>query len=114
MRPPVNTVASLFCYFAALLDLLPPVIRQVIHGHSAPVVHNLAAIDRLVSFETEMECRVATGRWWAPYLAHHLGNPGHVDVDHHVPLKNAHLSGGGAGTLPRKRPMPTTWRTPIT
>ena len=47
-----------------------------------------------VTFETEKECRVATGRWWAPYLAHHLGNPGHIDVDHHVPLKNAHLSGG--------------------
>ena len=47
-----------------------------------------------VTFETEKECRVATGRWWAPYLAHHLGNPGHIDVDRHVPLKNAHLSGG--------------------
>ena len=33
--------------------------------------------------------RVSTGQWWAP----HLGNPSHSDVDHHVPLKNAHLSG---------------------
>ena len=46
-----------------------------------------------VTFETEKERRVSTGRWWAPYLAHHLGNPGLIDVDHHVPLKNAHLSG---------------------
>ena len=47
-----------------------------------------------VTFETEKECRVATDRWWAPHLGHHLENPRHIDVDHHVPLKNAHLSGG--------------------
>ena len=46
-----------------------------------------------VTFETDRECRVATGQWWAPHLGHHLGNPSHIDVDHHVPLKNAHLSG---------------------
>ena len=34
------------------------------------------------------------GRWWAPHLGHHLGNPRHIDVDHHVSLKYAHLSGG--------------------
>ena len=47
-----------------------------------------------LTFETDRKCRVETGRWWAPHLEHHLGNPSHVDVDHHVPLKNAHLSGG--------------------
>ena len=47
-----------------------------------------------VTFETDRKCRVATGRWWAPHLRHHLGNPSQVDVDHHVPLKNTHLSGG--------------------
>ena len=49
-----------------------------------------------VTFETDRECRVEAGQWWAPHLGHHLGNPGHIDVDHHVPLKNAHLSGGWA------------------
>ena len=49
-----------------------------------------------VTFETDRECRVETGQWWAPHLGHHLGNPGHIDVDHHVPLKNAHLSGAWA------------------
>ena len=49
-----------------------------------------------VTFETDEKCRVETGRWWAPHLGHHLGNPSHIDVDHHVPLKNAHLSGGWA------------------
>ena len=51
-----------------------------------------------VTYETDRECRVATGQWWAPHLEHHLGNPSHIDVDHHVPLKNAHLSGGWAWT----------------
>ncbi len=55
-----------------------------------------------VTFETDRKCRVSTGRWWAPYLAHHLGNPGHIDVDHHVPLKNAHLSGGWRWDAARK------------
>ena len=36
------------------------------------------------------------GQWWAPHLGHHLGNPSQIDVDHHVPLKNAHLSGAWA------------------
>ena len=49
-----------------------------------------------VTFEDDRQCRVEAGRWWAPYLGHHLGNPRHIDVDHHVPLKNAHLSGGWA------------------
>ena len=56
-----------------------------------------------VTFETDRQCRVETGRWWAPYLAHHLGNPSHIDVDHHVPLKNAHLSGGWAWDAAKKR-----------
>ena len=47
-----------------------------------------------VTYEDDRECRVETGQWWAPHLGHHLGNPSHIDVDHHVPLKNAHLSGG--------------------
>ena len=48
------------------------------------------------------ECRVATGRWWAPHLGHHLENPRHLDADHHVPLRNAHLSGGWAWDEERK------------
>ena len=37
-----------------------------------------------------------TGQWWAPHLGHFLENPSHIDVDHHVPLKNSHDSGGWA------------------
>ena len=55
-----------------------------------------------VTFETDRECRVETGQWWAPHLGYHLGNPGHLDVDHHVPLKNAHLSGGWSWDAAKK------------
>ena len=55
-----------------------------------------------VTYEDDRECRVEWGRWWAPYLSHHLENPQHIDVDHHVPLKNAHLSGGWAWDEERK------------
>ena len=47
-----------------------------------------------VIYESDRQCRVATGRWWAPHLGHHIENPRHIDVDHHVPLKNTHNSGG--------------------
>ena len=47
-----------------------------------------------VTFEDDRRCRAEMGRWWAPHLGHHLENPRQIDVDHHVPLKNAHLSGG--------------------
>ena len=55
-----------------------------------------------VEYETDRQCRVESGRWWAPHLSHHLGNPRHIDVDHHVPLLNAHLSGGWAWDAERK------------
>ena len=55
-----------------------------------------------VTYEDDRQCRVANGRWWAPHLGHHLENPSHLDVDHHVPLKNAHLSGGWAWDEERK------------
>ena len=56
-----------------------------------------------VTYEDDRQCRVETGRWWAPHLGHHLENPGHIDVDHHVPLKNAHLSGGWQWDADRKQ-----------
>ena len=55
-----------------------------------------------VTFETDRKCRVETGQWWAPHLGHHLENPRHIDVDHHVPLKNAHISGGWQWSPERK------------
>ena len=47
-----------------------------------------------VTFETDRKCRVGTGRWYGAFTGVYLEDPGDLDIDHLVPLKNAHLSGG--------------------
>ena len=47
-----------------------------------------------VSYRTDSRrCRVATGEWLAPYTGTMVTNPGKLDMDHMVPLANAHASG---------------------
>lgn len=47
-----------------------------------------------VIFESADQCRVASGEWLDPYTDEVVTDPGALDVDHMVPLQNAHLSGG--------------------
>lgn len=47
-----------------------------------------------VSYQTDRRCRVASGQWLALYSNVVVTEPGKLDVDHLVPLGNAHLSGG--------------------
>ena len=47
-----------------------------------------------VAFETSKRCGVASGEWRAPYTGIHEDYPSALDVDHLVPLKNTHDSGG--------------------
>ena len=49
-----------------------------------------------VTFETDRQCRVESGRWYGAFTGAYFEDPGNVDVDHMVPLKNAHNSGGWA------------------
>ena len=60
--------------------------------HEVLIIESLAE----VTFKTDKECQVATGRWFGVFDGHHLENAGHVDVDHMVPLRNAHVSGAWA------------------
>ena len=47
-----------------------------------------------VTFETDRECRVATGQWYGAFTGVFVDDPEDLDIDHLVPLKNAHRSGG--------------------
>ncbi|MFH2055959.1 MAG: YHYH domain-containing protein [bacterium] len=47
-----------------------------------------------VTFVTEKKCRVKSGKWKCPYTGKSFTNPKKLDVDHMVPLGNAHNSGG--------------------
>ena len=49
-----------------------------------------------VTFETDRKCRVETGQWFGAFTAVYVDDPGDLDIDHIVPLKNAHLSGAWA------------------
>ena len=49
-----------------------------------------------VIFETDRECRVEGGQWFGAFTGAYVEDPGDLDIDHMVPLKNAHLSGAWA------------------
>ena len=55
-----------------------------------------------VTFESERKCRVATGRWYGAFTGTYAEAPGDSDIDHLVPLKNAHDSGAWAW-IPSKK-----------
>ena len=54
----------------------------------------IAEADGPLTYETEEQCRVETGRWVDPYTLEVFEDPSDMDVDHLVPLANAHRSGG--------------------
>lgn len=56
-----------------------------------------------VTFTTSAMCRVAAGSWFDAYSGVILTNPADIDVDHFVPLENAHASGGWAWSAERRR-----------
>jgi hypothetical protein len=49
-----------------------------------------------VPFETPDNCRVASGEWLDMYTGATVADPAELDIDHMVPLANAHRSGGWA------------------
>ena len=55
-----------------------------------------------VTFETPAECRATSGQWRDPYTGRREGVPNAVDIDHLVPLQNAHNSGGWAWPSEKK------------
>ena len=49
-----------------------------------------------VSFKSTSQCQVNTGLWYDPFVGTTVSVASQLDVDHMVPLHNAHLSGGWA------------------
>ncbi|MAG36010.1 MAG: hypothetical protein CL878_07190 [Dehalococcoidia bacterium] len=56
-----------------------------------------------VTYKTERQCAVATGQWLGAFTGATVKTPGQLDIDHLVPLKHAHDSGGWAWDAERKR-----------
>ena len=67
-----------------------------------------------VAYRTDRKCRVAAGEWSAPYSNTIVTDSGRLDVDHMVPLGNAHDSGAWHGQPIEGSSTPTTWRIPST
>ncbi|MEC7220905.1 MAG: DUF1524 domain-containing protein [SAR324 cluster bacterium] len=56
-----------------------------------------------VGFKTSKGCRVLSGSWNDPYSGRTIIDATKLDIDHMVPLKEAHESGGHAWDVYRKR-----------
>ncbi|MCY4530453.1 MAG: DUF1524 domain-containing protein [Chloroflexi bacterium] len=63
----------------------------------------IAESETPVRYTNEDRCRVASGSWEGPFTGEFFTDPGSLDVDHMVPLANAHRSGGWAWSEDRKR-----------
>ncbi len=56
-----------------------------------------------VVFKTDKRCRVVSGKWRCPYTGVTYTIASDIDIDHMVPLKNAHLSGAENWTEEQKK-----------
>ena len=55
-----------------------------------------------VAYTTADRCRVESGRWIGPYTGTEVTDPSDLDVDHLVPLANAHRAGGWSWSSEKK------------
>ena len=65
-----------------------------------------------VTFKTAKNCTVLEGLWEDPYTGKVFINPKKLDVDHMVPLRHAHQSGGALWSKERKRQYSNDLRNP--
>lgn len=56
-----------------------------------------------VTFKTDRGCKVALGRWEAPFSARVFTDPSKLDIDHLVPLAEAHRSGAWKWNKAKKK-----------
>ena len=63
----------------------------------------IAESETPVKYANDDKCRVASGSWAGPYTGEVFTDPGSLDIDHMVPLANAHRSGAWAWSGAKKR-----------
>jgi hypothetical protein len=56
-----------------------------------------------VVYEDERNCRVKSGTWIGPYTGETFTDPATVEIDHIVPLEDAHFSGAAFWDTAKKR-----------
>ena len=56
----------------------------------------LISRSRIEPILDETECIVISGEWYDPYTGMTITDPGELDIDHFIPLAEAHRSGGAA------------------
>jgi len=64
--------------------------------------HEVLIEESTTSVVMDGNCRVGAGQWFGVFTGEQFSNPSNLDVDHMVPLKNAHDSGGWAWSASKK------------
>ena len=59
--------------------------------------HEVLILESLIDAEMDPSgCKVINGQWFDAFTGTYVDDPGSLDIDHFVPLANAHASGGWA------------------
>ena len=56
-----------------------------------------------VTYTSDTYCSVSTGKWYGNYTGQYYYNASELDIDHFIPLKNAHQSGGYSWSSTKKK-----------
>lgn len=63
----------------------------------------IAESETPITYKSDEKCKVASGSWVGPYTGESFTDTGDLDIDHMVPLANAHRSGGWVWSKDKKR-----------
>ena len=63
----------------------------------------IAESQAAVTYKSDRQCKVETGQWFGAFTATTVTEASKLDIDHLVPLANAHRSGGWAWAAKRKQ-----------